>query len=496
MNRLFVLSAICLILVSRSVVSAQAQEEQTEEKKEKTQQSQAETPAANSLEVLIAQTEAAMQEEIARGLKSQDGVVQLTVKQALDQAWAFNIRLRAQRRSVEEANAERKAFYLQFVTGISIGTNIEATSSIQPYSRRGDVETRSSDWQTTVPYSASLGANVTLFDMSLLTRLSGLSSRYQNQLIEQEILRQSIAIKVIRQIYEVLKAQKRLESSHLNVDITEKYYGYAQNDYNNGRISRLEYLTAQKESKSSQANLLSEQFALARAQRTLNLLLGYVPQQQLEVAVKLQDNVSSLLDQSLPAFNPQMPELRQQELALRVAQSGLREAYLNLLPQFSITGSLSLNAFSSSLYRSDGQDITTTMGNTNLSSGISLTWDLSNFFPFSSAQRKVQQGHNQLLQAQENYDETLRQKGLEYIDGLQELLQNKKLLEVKNSSLAVAKEALREAELSYGRGLVSYDKLLKAQKSLEDLQDDTDDLVFAIMEVLLQLGGQLNLQYF
>ena len=496
MNRLFVLSAISLILVSRSVVSAQAQEEETAEKKEKTRQSQAETPATNSLEALIAQTEAAMQDDIARGLKSQDGIVQLTVKQALDQAWAFNIRLRAQRRSVEEANAERKAFYLQFVPGININADIGVNSSVQPYSRRGDVETRSSDWQTTVPYSANLGANVTLFDMSLLTRLSGLSSHYQNQLVEQEILHQNIAIEVIEQIYKVLKAQKRLQSNHLNVDITEKYYGYAQNDYNNGRISRLEFLTAQRESKSSQATLLSEQFTLERAQRTLNLLLGYVPQQQLEVAVKLQHNVSSLLDQALPAFNPQMPDLRQQELALRTAQSGLREAYLNLLPQFSIIGSLSLNAFSSSLYRSDGQDITTTMGDTTLGSSISLTWDLSNFFPFSSAHRKVQQGRNQLLQAQENYDEALRQKRLEYIDGLQNLLQNKKLLEVKNSSLAVAKEALREAELSYGRGLVSYDKLLEAQKSLKDLQDETDDLVFAIIEILLELGGQLNLQYF
>ncbi len=450
---------------------------------------------AGSLEELIQQLEQEFEDEIGRGLLREEGELRLSVQQALEQAWAFNLKLRAQQRSTKQAEAARKAFYLQFVPSLNLGAALKAETGITPYTREGDQVTESGTWNTVLPYFVNLGASVTLFDMKLLTSLSELSAAYQAAKISEETLRKSVAIKVIQQVYKVLRARKALESSERSRDLKSKYYGYARRDYEQGRISRLELLRARHEAESSGTELLDKQFAQRQAERTLNLLLGYVPQQQLEVEARLPQDVGTLLDQALPSFDPQMPELRQKELELQNAERGLRKAHLALLPQFAVKGTLSLSPIRSELYRSNGP-IVTTAGATSLSGSIELNWDLSQFLPFSGSRRAIQMSRDQLTQAREVYQEEARQKRLEYLDGLQRLLQNKRLLEAQQSSLAVARERLREAELSYGRGIVSYDELLKAQQSLENFQNAADELVFTIMETLLQLGGRLNLQYF
>jgi NodT family efflux transporter outer membrane factor (OMF) lipoprotein len=315
---------------------------------------------------------------------------------------------------------------------------------------------------------ASLLSTLADYDSTLVTLTADVANTY-------------IAIRTAEERIRIAQENAAAEEQILKITETRFTYGTAtQRDVEQARTSLLNTL----------ASIPSLETQRRQAQDALSVLLGMPP-----------SNLSDVLEgaSGIPASPPQIivgipadllrrrPDVRGAELqaAAQSAQIGVAKA--DLLPIFSLNGSLVF--LSTDLGRFKLSDMFR-WGSRSIQAGPSVQWNILNYGQITNNVRVQDAALQQLLIAYQNAVLSA-QKDVE--DNLIAFLRAQDRAELLAQSVASAKKALDLAVLQYREGVTDFTTVLTAQETLLAQQDSLastlGNISTSLVGIYRALGG-------
>jgi NodT family efflux transporter outer membrane factor (OMF) lipoprotein len=273
----------------------------------------------------------------------------------------------------------------------------------------------------------------------------------------------SLIAEVARNYIQLRTFEERLAVAHANVAIQERSYEIAQAKFEGGAVTELDAAQARSLLEDTRSTIPDLESSIRQTENTICILIG-IPPRDLEDMLGERaaiPGVPARVAVGIPAdLLRRRPDVRRAErdLAAQSAQIGIAKA--DLLPVFSLTGTISLAAedfadlFKGSSFEGFG--------------GPNFRWAILNYGRITNNVR-VQDAEYQALVAA--YESSVLNAQAEVENSIAGFLGAGKQVEFLDRSVAAAARAVELADLQYREGAVDYTRVLNTQQFLVGEQD-------------------------
>jgi NodT family efflux transporter outer membrane factor (OMF) lipoprotein len=298
----------------------------------------------------------------------------------------------------------------------------------------------------------------------------------------------SLTAEIARTYVAIRTSEVLIEQAKENVGLQEQALSIAEGRFRNGATSELDPTQAKTLLESTRASIPRRQIELQQARNALSTLLGQptgtvdalltgpkaLPQAPAKVAV------------DIPAeMLRRRPDIRSAELEAVAQCARIGVAKADLYPSFSLTGTVGLDAStrgtaSSNLFRT---------GSIFYSVGPQINWAFLNYGRITNAVRIEDARFQQLLVG---YRNTVLKAAQEVEDALTGYLNSQQAFAFEQNAVTSAARSVELAVAAYREGEVDYVRVLDAQRSLLEQQNDMTEAGSAIATNLIALYKALG----
>jgi len=278
----------------------------------------------------------------------------------------------------------------------------------------------------------------------------------------------TLTAEVARTYVTIRTLEKRIKLARKNIIIQQRSLELTTNQFETGSVTELDMQQATTQLRNTQASVPNLLISLEQAQHALSILMGMPPQDLNKMLGTTGDIPTAPAEVAvgIPAdLLRRRPDIKQAELqaAAQSAQIGIAEA--ELLPSFSLFGSIGWNV------NDAGQDSIGDLfesNNLRFSTGPSFQWKILNYGRLKNQVRVQDARFEQLLT---NYNNTVLNAAGEVEDAISGFLHSKVEAQYRKESAQAARRSTDLAMLQYTEGVSLYQSVLDATRSLASQQD-------------------------
>ncbi|GMU04152.1 efflux transporter outer membrane subunit [Corallococcus caeni] len=304
---------------------------------------------------------------------------------------------------------------------------------------------------------------------------------YQSSLVSltAEVARTYVLVRT----YEVL-----IEQARENVRIQEEGFRIAESRFNNGATSELDMTQAATLLESTRATIPQLEGGLVQARNALSTLLGQ-PTGAVEALLAGPKRIPlapATVAVGMPAeILRRRPDVRSAELfaAAQCARIGIAEA--ELYPSFSLFGTIGLQASNAGAASTN----LFSLGSLAYSVGPRIVFPFLNYGRLKNGVRVEDARFQQLLV---NYRNTVLKAGQEVEDSLAGFVSAQKAMAFQQAAVKAAQRSVELAVVQYREGAVDYQRVLDAQRSLLEQQNNLAQTSSSIATNLVALYKALG----
>ena len=278
----------------------------------------------------------------------------------------------------------------------------------------------------------------------------------------------SLSAEVARLYIEICTLEERIRLAEKNVAIQESGLALVMDRFKEGTITELDVLQAKGLLAATRATIPPLRAALATRRHALAVLLGMVPGELAPLLSRTSSipKVEETLFIGAPAdLLRRRPDVRRAEMAAAAQCARIGIAKADLLPSFTLVGSLSWNATDAG-----SDDLAGLFGGDNVAwvFGPSFVWKLFHYGRLHN-QVRIQDARYQQLLSQ--YRQTVLNAAREVEDGLSLFWQSRQEAAAIRQSLAASQKAMELSLIQYEEGLIDYQRVLESTRSVTRKQD-------------------------
>ena len=271
--------------------------------------------------------------------------------------------------------------------------------------------------------------------------------------------------------------QAELENTSASLKLQEETYEIISWRYQAGLVTELDLKSAEYSLEQTKSQIPALQSNIDQAQNSIAVLLGCNPgtlEEELTPIMPVPFVTDTEIKTGIPAdILRQRPDLRKAErdIAAQTARIGAAEA--DLYPRITLSGSIGVNASQlSGLSDSDSL---------SRSIGPSITWPV---FNSGSVKRNVMIQSSEAEQLRLQYKALVLNAFEEVENAISSCFYEQQKRKSLNKAVNAAERSFELSRMQYTSGLVDFQNLLEAQRTLLSLQDQ-----------LIQSRGQITINY-
>ena len=294
---------------------------------------------------------------------------------------------------------------------------------------------------------------------------------------------EGLTVSVVRGFYEIIKQREMVDLSRKSVDRMSKHMEAAQAREKVGLASRIDVLRADIQLRQAQSSFLAAEQAYGDAVDSFRVLLGFAPQDDVEIDADLSYNEFTVDENQaiLMALSNRL-DLAQSRDEIKIAERKLRVAKNNTLPQLDLVLGYTQSGTGQSFSDTTGlRDSSWTVG-LSTSSDIRRTTERAHYEQ-SKLDLVARTRNNELMQ------KTVMR---EVKDALRRLDASRKRIDVQKSEMDQAQQKLALAKIKFDRGLGDNFDLITAEEEVLRAQSAhlaaITDYIVAQVEVKRALG--------
>ncbi|HUU67970.1 MAG TPA: TolC family protein [Planctomycetota bacterium] len=400
------------------------------------------------------------------------------LEQAIRWAMANNISLLNARDQVSRSRFNVRAAAAEFevkitpqanvgLAGGAGGTNAAHGAGLE-LSRKSTVGTAASVSGTT---SDSGGANNTTNLGITLTQplLYGLGKEVnKDPLLDAEFgvlttersyvqFQENLTVSVVRSFYEIVKQRELLELSRKSAERTSGHVAAAKAREKVGLASRIDVLRGEIQLRQAEDALLSAEQAYGDAVDNLRVLLGFGPQDDVEIDADLAYTDFAIdTDRAIEMAMFNRLDLAQARDEIIEAERNLRVAKNRTLPQLDLVLGYNRYGVGSSFSESSS------LSDSSWTIGLSTATDVRR-----TAERAYYEQSKLDLESRERNNRLMGYNAAREVkDGIRRMEKNRKRIDVQQAEIDLARQKLRLARMKFERGLGDNFDLVTAEEEL------------------------------
>lgn len=318
-------------------------------------------------------------------------------------------------------------------------------------------------------FQAGIDASWELDVWGRITRqVEAATAAFEATVEEQRDVSVSLYAEVARNYLSVRTFQERLRAAQSNIEAQKKILRITRGRFEAGLNSRLDVAQAERVLANSEAEVPPLRVQLARATNTIGVLLGQFPR---DVHEELQaDKPIPVPPEKISIGVPanllrQRPDIRAAERRLAAQTARVGVATADLYPQFSLGGSFGYSDFG-------GGGALFNPGGRSFFLGPSMRW---NVFDGGRVRSQIKVEDYRVEQALLTYESTILRAVEEVETAITAFLEERVRSEAMDRAAEIAREELRLAMYLYGEGLINFQNVLDAERSLFALESQVAD---------------------
>lgn len=291
--------------------------------------------------------------------------------------------------------------------------------------------------------------------------------------------------------------EERIRLAEESVAIQKRSLEIAENRFDGGLVTELDVQQARTLLANTKATIPRFQIEYHQARNALSILLGEPPG---DLATRLdQANKTMGIPQppaevavGVPAdLLRRRPDVRRAELQAASQSALVGVARADLLPHFTLIGSIGLQTSKSSLTRNGSSSFSDLFDSDSMTyfAGPSLTWDILNYGRIKN-QVRVQDARLQQLIT--NYQNTVLRAAQETEDAMVGFLKKQQEALYLTDAVTASRRSVEISLLQYGEGLTDYQRVLDAQRGLSIDQDTLASIQGAVVLNLVSMYKALG----
>jgi len=317
--------------------------------------------------------------------------------------------------------------------------------------KTGDSHTTTVAFDLTQPLLRGLGREYNE-DGLLDARFALLNS--QRSFIQYQ---ESVIVSVVRAFYEIIRQREVLSLNEKSAERTRKHLRAARARERVGLASRIDVLRAQIQLRQAEDNLLSAREAYGDAVDNLKILLGFGPQDNVEIDADLSYEEYTIdSEQALLLAMSNRLDLARGRDEIEEVERNARIAKNNTLPQLDLVMGYQRYGTGQSFSDSSG------LGESMWSIGLATSTDLLR----TSERAAYEQAKLDEAAARRNYQLLKDTVAREVHSALRTLEKNRKRIDVQKTEIDHAKQKLKLAQMKFERGLADNFDLIDAEEEI------------------------------
>jgi len=312
--------------------------------------------------------------------------------------------------------------------------------------------------------SAGASLNQTFFNGRSIFGFNQSRSLKKSAEFNFENTKQTIIYLVKERYYNLLKAEKLLEVAHETMKSSEESYKNADVRYQVGKVAKSDALKAKVLLEQSRLSLIEAQNSLSVAQASLNHVLGFDVDQEIQVVDNLDvPEMEVSYEDAMQNGLTYHPRLNMGQFNVKAAKAGVISAYSTFLP--SITG------YAGYSWRHEDYDEIKNMFDTdyNWYMGVQMSMPIFQGFSRIATVSKAKLQHNSSKAALDQFQKDVALEVKMAYLGVQ---QSKKKIAVAKDAVESADEDLRLNKEKYNLGAGTMLDLINSQVSSTQAKSD------------------------
>lgn len=307
----------------------------------------------------------------------------------------------------------------------------------------------------------------------------------QAEAINTELTIENKIAEISNAFYTVILEKAQQEVFQETLDVSEERLEIAKAKYRVGKVSKLEYLTAQVDYNADKSALIQQNEVLYNAKVELNNLLNRAPDTEFNVPNEIDPNLALNIEELRNVIVSSNPSLLLAQRNQNIAYLEMKRLRSQYYPRISLNGGFSYNALEAQagfilLRRSNGPFY-----------GITGTW---NIFDGFNRKREIQNTKIN-IETSELETESIRQSLLAQLEkNFMDYTNSIILIELEEENLEVAKENTQIALERYRLGNTNNLELREVQQNAVEAESRLINAVYStkLAEIeLLRLSGQV-----
>jgi NodT family efflux transporter outer membrane factor (OMF) lipoprotein len=284
-------------------------------------------------------------------------------------------------------------------------------------------------------------------------------------------------------------SEERLEVARENVKIQGRSLQIAEVRFKAGAVTELDVTQARSLLRGTEATIPLLESDLRQSKNALAILLGKLPGEidYILGGPGLIPEVPAEVTVGIPAeLMRRRPDIRAAERALAAQSSLIGVAKADLFPQFTLFGSIGLQATNkTSGLGNNNSTFTDLFDNDSLTYfvGPAINW---NFLQYGRITNQVRVEDARFQELVVNYENTVLLAAQEAEDAMISFLRSKEAVFFLGDAVQASKRSVDLSLIQYREGLVDYQRVLDTQRFLTEQQDD---LVSTAGSVAVSLVG-------
>lgn len=346
--------------------------------------------------------------------------------------------------------------------------------------------------QTTVikmgqPWNTNVGVNVyqTIFDQRVFTGLKAAKSTREFYQINADLTDEQIIERVATAYYQVFVQEEKLKTIDKSLENTTKVKNVIKSLVDNGLAKPidLDRVIVQLNNISSSRQQLVN--AVEISKNALKFYMGYPIKQEINLEeVTIEPNLLILEDEINTSTRTEFKVLEKQKELLGFAKEAEKA---NLYPTVGLSGNYGLQGFGEQFITSKNY-----MWSDLASIGLSVKVPI---FTGGSTKAKINQAEIDLLDIEEQMNDTKLGLDLEYQNAKSQIENTLKSVDIQRENVSLAGKVLSNTQSNYQHGLATLTEIIDSENALTDARNNYSNalLEYKIAEVaLIKAKGDLK----
>lgn len=299
----------------------------------------------------------------------------------------------------------------------------------------------------------------------------------------------SLTAEVARTYVVIRTTEKRLEYARDNIKLQEESLRIARERYREGVASELDVTQANALLKQTEASVPQLEADLRQAKNSMAVLLGILPTQvdSLVTGPGAIPAAPAEVAVGMPAeLLRRRPDIRLAEFQAAAQSARIGVAKADLLPRFSLVGSIGLQSSSLGGIQSNNAHFGDLFSSDSITYfiGPTVQWPIFNYGRLRNNVRMQDARFQELV---ENYKNTVLKAAREVEDAMIGFLKSQKSDELLKKSVASYMQSVEIATMQYREGDTDYQRVVDAQRYLTRAQDDEASTSGSVAENLIAI---------